>query len=176
MDLMTLLRNSGGESSIEQLAGTLGLGSSQTRDLVGSLSPALVKILQQQAAMPGGLDGLKRALDSGKHEQYMDRPELMQSEATRQDGNKILGHLFGSKDVSRQVAAQASGQTGVDASTIRKALPFVASLAMGALSKKFESGGDHGNSLAGLLGGLMDGDTSEGFGMDDVMGMARKLF
>lgn len=176
MDLMDLLRKSGGEDSIEQLAGKLGIGSSQAEDLVGSLSPALVKSLQKQAASPGGLDALKRALDRGNHDQYVDQPELMQSEATREDGNKILGHLFGSKDVSRNVAAHASGQTGIDTDTIKKALPFVASLAMGALSKKSDRGERRGDSLGGLLGGLMGGDTSDGVGVDDLLGFARKFF
>lgn len=47
---------------------------------------------------------------------------------------------------------------------------------MGALSKKSERGEGRGDSLAGLLGGFMGGDTSDGFGMGDVIELARKFF
>jgi hypothetical protein len=89
------------------------------------------------------------------------------------DGNKILGHLFGSKDVSRNVAAQAAESTGISASLIKKALPLLAGLAMGAMSKTSNKGQSLEASLPGLLGGL-GGD--DGFGLDDVLGLAKKLF
>jgi hypothetical protein len=43
--------------------------------------------------------------DIGKHEQYIVNPDIMSSMETLTDGNNILGHLFGSKDTSRNVAA-----------------------------------------------------------------------
>jgi len=46
---------------------------------------------------------------------------------TVQDGNGILGHIFGSKDVSREVAARASAQSGVGADVLKKLLPIGAS-------------------------------------------------
>ena len=66
--------------------------------------------------------------------------ELLEADATRMDGNKILGHILGSKDVSRNVAAAAANDTGIDADLIKKALPLVAALAMGAMSKKTSGG------------------------------------
>jgi hypothetical protein len=49
----------------------------------------------------------------GGHQQYLDDPSRLGAAETLQDGNGILGHIFGSKDVSRQVAAQASANTGI---------------------------------------------------------------
>ncbi len=165
MDLMDLLKSAGANNSLGQVAGSLGLDSSQTENLVGALAPALMRSLQKQTTSSGGLEALQRALATGNHQRYIDEPELVQSEATREDGNRILGHLFGSKDVSRNVAAQAAAETGIDAGMIKKALPLVAGLAMGALGKQRES------SLGSLLGGGGDG-----FGIDDVLGMAKRLF
>ncbi len=104
----------------------------------------------------------------------------MAADDTRNDGNKILGHIFGSKDVSRNVAAAASRDTGIDASLIKKALPLLATLAMGAMSKKTSGGRDLGSSAsAGGLGPLADllggGDADSG-GLDAILGMARKFF
>lgn len=178
MDLMDLLLKSGAKDSVGKLAGSVGLGDSQARDLIAALSPALVGSLKKQAQSGGGLDALQNALAKGKHSQYIDQPELMQSAATREDGNKILGHLFGSKDVSRAVAANAANETGIDPELIKKALPLLAGLAMAALSKKADASGESaasGGGLGSLLGGLLGGGSGKG-GIDDLLGLAKKLF
>ena len=93
------------------------------------------------------------ALQDGNHSQYLDNPNLLQREETRRDGNAILGHLFGSKDVSRAVAAHASQKTGIGDSILKKMLPLVASMAMGSLSKQTREPSMAGQ-LMGLLGGM----------------------
>ena len=77
-------------------------------------------------------------------------------------GNEILGHIFGSKEVSRDVAGQASQQTGIDTSVLKKLLPIVAgAVAMhyithrnagGAAPAGANAGG--GGILGSILGGL----------------------
>jgi len=179
MNLMDLLKATGGGDSVGQLAKAVGLGSSDTSKLVESLAPALMRGLQKNAADDNGLAGLRSALETGGHDRYIDDPSLMGSEATRTDGNNILGHIFGSKDVSRNVAAAAAGDTGIDAGLIKKALPLLASLAMGAMSKKSSAGKDLGPSVqSGGLGPLGDllGKVSGKGGLDDLLGMARKFF
>ena len=49
-------------------------------------------------------------------------------------GNEILGQIFGTKDVSRAVAADASTRSGIDADTLKKLLPIVAMLVAGYLA------------------------------------------
>lgn len=178
MNLMDLLQQAGGDDSVDALAGALGIGREDANRVVGALTPALARSLQNQAQGSGGLDALRRALEHGSHEQYLDNPGLMADSSTRKDGDKILGHLFGSKDVSRNVAARAAAETGVDAGLIKKALPLIAGLTMGALSRKSsKSGGEvSGDRLGGLLGGLFDRGDDDGFGVDDVLNLARKFF
>lgn len=180
MDLIDLLVKTGGEESIRQLAGNVGLESSQAQSLIGALAPALMRGLQKQTETSTSLAGLQRALSSGAHQQYLERPDLMNSTATRDDGNKILGHIFGSKDVSRNVAAHAARQTGIDSAIIKKALPLVAGLTMGALGKK-AAGTASGSmpsrrGLGGLLGSLVAGQGGQQIGLDDLLGLAKKLF
>ncbi len=180
MDLMDLLKATGGGDSIGQLAKTVGLGSSDTSSLVKALAPALMRGMQKNTADEDGMAGLRNALETGGHDRYIDDPSLLASDATRTDGNNILGHIFGSKDVSRNVAAVASKDTGIDASLIKKALPLLATLAMGAMSKKTSAGRDIGASVTeGRLEPLGDllglGGKSSG-GLDDILGMAKKFF
>ena len=178
MDFLDLLKSAGGNDGIGELAGAVGLGSSDTNKLIGALGPALLSGLQKNTADDSGLAGLRGALQSGGHERYLDNPKLLRDDATRDDGNKILGHLFGSKDVSRNVAAHASEETGIDSGIIKKALPLLASLAMGAMNKKSSAGRDLGSSVSqgglGPLGDLIGG--GDGFGLDDVLGLAKKFF
>lgn len=179
MDLMDLLKATGGGDSVGKLASAVGLGSSDTSKLVAALAPALMRGMQKNTADDNGLAGLRQALESGGHDRYIDDPSLMEAAETRADGNNILGHIFGSKDVSRNVAAAAAKDTGIDASLIKKALPLLASLAMGAMSKKSSGGRDIGASAqSGGLGPLGDilGMASGKGGLDDILGMARKFF
>jgi hypothetical protein len=162
---MELLKSAGAGDSLGEVAGSVGLGNADAERLVGALAPALMRGLQKQTETDDGLQSLQRALASGNHQGYIDEPQRIKSSATRDDGNRILGHLFGSKDVSRNVAAQAAAETGIDAGLIKQALPLVAGIAMGALSKRRES------SLTDLLGG-----NGDGFGVDDVLGLAKRFF
>jgi len=178
MDFMDLLKSAGGGNSVDQLANAVGLDSSDASRLVDTLAPALMRGLQKNTASNDGLAGLQRALETGGHDRYIDDPSLLGSDDTRVDGNNILGHIFGSKDVSRNVAAAASKDTGIDAGLIKKALPLLASLAMGAMSKKTSAGRDLGSSAqGGGLGPLGDLLGGGGLGdLDDILGMARKFF
>jgi hypothetical protein len=50
-------------------------------------------------------------------------------------GNQILGHIFGSKDGSRAIAASASAESGVQPSLLKKMLPILAMVAAGYVMK-----------------------------------------
>ena len=177
MNLMDLLQESGGTGSVNALAKQLGIGGQETGSLIESLAPALMRGMQKQLDDPATAAGLTNALSGGSHQRYLDDPGLVASGDTVADGNRILGHLFGSKDVSRNVAARAAEQSGLDSSLVKKALPILAGLAMGAVSKKGQSSSGNLDSglLGGLLGGLAGGD-DDGFGIDDVLSLAKKLF
>ena len=179
MNILDLLKDAGADAGIGAMSKQVGLSSGDAGKLIAALSPALTRGLQRQSGDNGDLSAIKRALESGGHQRYVQEPELMAKEETRLDGNKILGHLFGSKDVSRNVAAHAAEETGISSSLIKKALPMLATLLMGAVSKGSNSGKNltesaGGGALGGLAGMFLNkgGDT----GIDDVINLARKFF
>ena len=110
-------------------------------------------------------------------QQYVENPATLADPATTADGNGILGHIFGSKDVSRQVAQRAAAQTGVDASILKQMLPVIAAMAMGAMAKQTRSAapGAAGGGLASMLGPMLD-QNRDGSVADDLLGLAGKLF
>jgi hypothetical protein len=86
--------------------------------------PALAAGFQRNLQSQGGLENLMSALSSGNHGQYIDNPLSLGDDSAVTDGNGILGHLLGSKDVSREVASRAAAQTGLSADILKRMLPL----------------------------------------------------
>lgn len=174
MDLLKVLTDSAGGGTAAQLGNQFGLDSNATSKVLGQLLPALGQGLQNNSRSAGGLDSLMKGLQTGSHQRYLDDPRSLQDSATVTDGNAILGHILGSKDASRNVAAHAAQASGVEASVIKKMLPVVAAMAMGALSKQTDSGRRLQDDGGGLLGSLLDSN-QDGQVLDDVINLAKKL-
>ncbi len=175
--LVDLLLSDENKSSLDQLSRNFGLDDSQTRSAVKELIPALSRGLQKNTAAEPGMDDLLEALRTGKHDRYLDQPSTLGAETTTRDGNDILGHIFGTKEVSREVAKRASSRTGISDSLLKKMLPVLATVAMGAISKSVLGGGRSNASsrsgAGGLIGSLLDSDR-DGSIWDDVLGMAAR--
>ena len=136
-------------SAVKQMGQQLGLGDAQTMSVLSTLVPALAGGFQRNMQSPDGLDALMGALTNGQHAQYLENPTSLAGAAG--DGNSILGHILGSKDVSRDVAVRAAAQTGLDAGILKQALPLVAALMMAAMAR--QGGTSLMTSGAGLPGG-----------------------
>src|SRR5512135_2786956 len=161
MGLADMLLNAHGGGATELLAQRFGISPEQAASAVTALAPALASGIQQNAASEGGLQSLLGALLGGQHQQYVENAETLERPDTIADGNAILGHVLGSKDVSRQVASQASAQTGLGANLLKQMLPVVAAMTMGVLSQHTagqtpEQAPGTGGTL-GTLGSLLSG-------------------
>jgi hypothetical protein len=136
MDPLSMILNVGGGGAVRQLSQSFGLNADQASSAISNLLPALGQGLARNASKPRGLESLLGALSSGRHERYVDDFETLGSQDTIQDGNGILGHILGSKDIRGQIASRAASETGIGEAMLKKMLPVVAALAMGALSKQ----------------------------------------
>lgn len=170
--ILDTLMNAGGGGAVQQIGQRFGLSDDQTSNALNQLVPALMAGLQRNSSQEGGMDALAGALKDGNHSQYVDNPELLGNEATTEEGNSILGHIFGSKDVSRAVASHAAEQTGIGTDVLKGMLPVVATMVMGALSKKSANAsiGAPAAAGSGLLRSLLD-QNRDGSISDDVVGM-----
>ncbi|MEM7250285.1 MAG: DUF937 domain-containing protein [Pseudomonadota bacterium] len=179
MNLLEMLLKQGDGQAVSQLGKQFGLDDQSTRGVLEQLAPALSRGFKKNASTPKGLDELIAALGKGNHQRYADDLSHIGRKETVDDGNGILGHIFGSKDVSRNVAGYASKETGVSAGIIKKLLPVVASLAMGALSKSTQGGRSlspaQGGGLPGVLASFLDADR-DGSVVDDLFNLARRFF
>ncbi len=192
MDIASILKQSGAIGSIAQ---QLGVNEQVAQSGAEALLPAILGGFKKTArAQPAGIEGLGELLGSLGGGGLFD--SVVSPEPTPvEKGNDVLGQIFGSKDVSRQVAGTASEQTGIDPSLLKKMLPILAMLVAGYMAKQ-NSG--EGGGLGGMLGGLLDGALGggeqtapaagglgglasmldfdgDGNPLDDIMGMAGKL-
>ena len=124
MNLFEMLTQAQGGNGLQSLGKQFGLSPQQTQSAVEALMPAFSKGLQQTASTPQGLGALLTMLAGGQNLQGADA------------GNSVLGQIFGSKDLSRAVAAQASQASGVGAEVLKKMLPALATALMGGMAKQ----------------------------------------
>lgn len=182
MDIVESIVNAGNGSAVRQLGSQLGLSESQTASALSALVPALSAGLRQNAQSSDGLSGLIAALSRGNHQRYVTDPSTLADTATVADGNGILGHILGSKDASRSVAAQASAKTGLGADVLKRMLPLVATLVMGAMSQRASTGATSFQANAAGSGGLLDmlsatlDRNRDGSPLDDITGVIGRTF
>ncbi len=157
--MIDLLLNSGDSSPLSQLSSKFGISEEQARQAVEALAPALSVGMKRNVASPMGAGSFIEALSSGRHEQYADQPDVALSDDGVKEGNKILNHVLGSKDVSRAVTLQASQATGLGQSMLKQMLPSLASMVMGSLFKGATKGsaGGGGGILGQILGNVLGG-------------------
>ncbi len=154
MNLLEMIMQAQGGKAAASAGKQYGLSAKQSQNAVAALLPAISSALKMNTQSPQGLQGLLGALQNGGHSKYLDQKDIYGQPETVNTGNAILGHLFGSKEVSRAVASHASEKSGIGADLLKKMLPMVATMAMGSLSKQTQQEPSMASQLAGLaLGG-----------------------
>jgi len=184
MQITDLLAQMGG---LQSMAKELGVSESQAQQGAEAMLPAILGGFKKQAQQqPTGLAGLGGLLGQLGGSGLLD--SVLGAQPTDVNrGNDVLGQIFGSKDVSRAVAQNASAGAGLDPGLLKKMLPMLAMMVAGYMAKQ---GGDSqsssGGGLGGLVGGLLGGGggagglasmldfDGDGNPLDDIMGMLGK--
>ncbi len=188
MQITDILSQTGGLQAISR---ELGISEADAARGAAALAPAILGGFKKQAqAQPSGLQGLGGLLGQLGGASLLEN--VLSPQPTQVDkGNGVLGQIFGSKDVSRTVAANASSQTGLDSGILKRMLPMLAMMVAGYMARgggasgQTPSAGGLGGLVGGLLGGSgagssaasglgsmldMDGD---GNPLDDILNMVR---
>jgi hypothetical protein len=188
MTLQDLLAQADNDGSLDQIAQQLGIDRDTARQGMAQLAPVVTRGLQRNAAQGPGIEDLLGSLLGGAGAGGG-------GGALGANGNDILGQIFGSKDVSRNVAGYASERSGLDSALLKRMLPLIASLAVGWLSQRGAQaadggpitsgglrGGRPGQAPAATSGSMLDSlnqmfdQDGDGSAVDDLLTMARKYF
>lgn len=170
MQITDLLAQMGG---LQDMARQLGISQKQAESGAAALLPAILGGFKKQAqAQPTGLEGLGGLLGQLGGGGLLDAV-LGTKPANVNQGNDVLAQIFGSKDVSRTVAQQASAKSGLDPALLKKMLPMLAMMVTGFMAKT--QGGAGGGGLGSLLGGLLGGGQQPAASAGGLSGLASML-
>lgn len=170
MPLFEMMMNAQNGDAVKAMARQYGLSEAQVEQAIAALMPAFSTGLKRNAQNPMDVSNFVQALASGNHAKYFEDMQSAFSPNGMAEGNGILGHIFGSKDVSRAVAAQASAATGIGQEILKQMLPVLATAIMGGLFKQSTgqaqaaSAGGSGNVLGDLIGEMMKNGMGMGRG------------
>ena len=187
--ILDLLNGPLGQTLIQGASKQFGLGESSTQKAMSTAMPLILGAMKNNAATPDGASGLLGAI-MGKHDgSILDNLGSILGgdkvdDDVLQDGEGILGHVFGGKQ--ENVAAAVSKSSGIDMGAAMNILKVAGPFLMGAIGKQARTQGVQdqngiGDLLGGLLGGghkeqqslvnrLLDAD-GDGSIIDDVAGM-----
>lgn len=160
MNLIDILAQAQGGNAVRNMSRQFGLDDKQTRSALEQLAPMIAAGVRRNSQQGNGMVDLIGALQGGNHARHVDMDGDGIPDDMVNDGNNILGHIFGSKDVSRAVAAQAADSTGIGSGILKQMLPIIASMIMGSMSKKTQEPG-MGDIIGDLLGGALGGTQSQ---------------
>ncbi|MGV8936396.1 MAG: DUF937 domain-containing protein [Allorhizobium sp.] len=132
-DMMMRAQNG---NAMESIAGQFNLAQEQATKAMAALMPAFSSGLKRNATNPYDMSQLVNAMTSGAYAKYFEDVGKAFTPQGIADGNGVLERLFGSKEVSRAVAAQAEQMTGIGQDIFKQMLPGMASAIMGGLFKQ----------------------------------------
>ena len=175
MDLSELLNSPVGQSIVKSVAGQLGMNEGEASGVVNMAVPAILAGMTRNAQSRDGAESLNKALES-KHDGSLlnNLSGMLQghTEELQQDGNGILGHIFGNKLPA--VEQGISQKTGVSMNKIAPLLAMLAPIVMAYLGKEKRQANTGAGGLGDLLGGLLGNSQQgkSGGGIMDMLGSA----
>ncbi|PYE36241.1 hypothetical protein C8J35_102627 [Rhizobium sp. PP-F2F-G38] len=122
--------------AMDVMAQQFGLAQEQMAKATAALMPAFSAGLKTNAANPYDFGTFLASMSSGGYAKYFEDMTKAFTPQGLADGQAALGQIFGSKDMSGAVAAQAAQLTGIGQDIYRQMLPVVASAIMGGLFKQ----------------------------------------
>lgn len=141
--------------AMDAMAKQFNLAQEQAAKAVAALMPAFSSGFKRNVANPYDFSALLGAMASGSYAKYFEDMSKAFTPQGIDDGNQVLEKLFGSKEVSRAIAAQAAQFTGIGQDILKKMMPAMADTIMGGLFKQTTGQFPETNVFAGTPMGAM---------------------
>jgi hypothetical protein len=135
MNLFEILEDAGGGSAWAKMAPHFGMTEEQVRQAAEAFLPAFSAGLKRSTADPLGLMELMRKLSVADYFRAYQNPASAWGQSAGK-GNDALAFLFGSAEVARQIAQQASAFTGIDKGKLTELMPALAAVTLGGLAQQ----------------------------------------
>lgn len=136
LPLFEMMMRAQNGAAMDAMAKQFNLAQEQTAKAMAALMPAFSSGLKRSAANPYDLSALLGAMTSGNYARYFEDMTAAFTPQGIADGNSALERMFGSKEVSRAIAAQAAQFTGIGQDILKQMMPAMADIIMGGLYKQ----------------------------------------
>lgn len=159
MNLFEMMQSAQNGQAMQNLARQYGLSQQQTQSALDALLPAFTMGLQRQTQDPRAFGNLAQMMTASPFGSLYDANGDGIPDNAAMMGNNVLNQLFGSKEVSNALAAQAAATSGVGQAVLKQMLPVIASMIMGGLFKSTSNQGLGGifGQFAEMMQGRMPG-------------------
>lgn len=147
MNLFDIMQSAQNGQALPNLAQQYGLSLQQTQAALDALLPAFSMGLQRQTRDPYAFGSLAQMMTASPYARFFEAGGYGIPAGAQNAGNDVLSQLFGSREVSQAIAAQAAATSGVSQAILKQMLPVIAAMLMGGLSKTSSNEG-----LGGILG------------------------
>lgn len=163
MSLMNLLNQAKGGQGLSQLADKLGMDQEQAGGLAGMLAPAIGSAAKKRAET-GGLQALLGQLQGQAQGGLFDDPAAAAEPEARAQGDNFLEQILGSRDATRELAAEAATRSGVEQNKVEEFLPALAAMLQGGMQQQTPD-----TSIQGLLTQVQGGTPNQGGGIMSML-------
>lgn len=173
MDLTNIFGALTGNDAIDAISDNLKIDSKQVSSVINQALPTLLGAMQKNASTESGAAALAKALGDHAGSAGNIINNLKITDLT--DGNKILGHIFGGNLSS--VISGISQKSGVASNAVNNILASIAPSLLALLGKGQQGGGINAGSLAGMLGSILGGSSSNNSGgLGSILGGLGSIF
>jgi hypothetical protein len=135
VELLEMMRDSGGGEIVRTLASRAGLDQSETEEALRALLPELGRAIERAGRSRSGAAAVHAAMRDERYWRYLEQPATLAEPAADEDGERVLNEVLDEDDRGALVR-RIGAAIGPDEGEVRKLLPPVAALAMAALGQR----------------------------------------
>ncbi len=136
MHIRDLLDHAPGGASVRNVAAAFGLDPAKAEIAIDVMGQELIDKIERNTLSRGGLADFVDLLGRPSAGRALSDPGRLAAPTIAAAGNGVLGVIVGDKHTSRGIAVKAARASGLDEEALKRMLPAVASLLVGALQHK----------------------------------------
>lgn len=133
VNLLDIMRQAQQGAGMDNMARQFGLSLADAQRAVETLLPAFSLGFRRNAMNPGAFAPFLDALSSGRYAPFFDGTTMMPGSGA--PGAELMGQIFGSPEVTRQIAQQASAMSGIGAQVLQQMMPTMGAVLMGGMTR-----------------------------------------
>ncbi|MEM7670061.1 MAG: DUF937 domain-containing protein [Pseudomonadota bacterium] len=169
MSLLQMLQQAQGGQGLGALARQFGIDESQMDGLTKMLAPTIAQGTKRRAQAPGGIESMLGQMMGENQGRFLDDPEAAAGPDGRDEGERFLEQVLGSREASAELGHAAAERSGISPDIVSQLMPALAAMMQGGMQRQMPDDSIQG-LMQGLSGGTSSGGGGSGGGIMDMVG------